>query len=455
MLDASPLTSRCEAALAPRLEQRILPGLERMYAALATLDHPERTFPSLLVLGTNGKGSTAALLASILAHHGVRVGRYTSPHLVRVEERIALGAESIPSSRLLALIAELARFPQLSYFETLTVAAFLHFAEAGIDVAVLEAGLGGRWDATNAKDPDVALLTNVGTDHQSWLGATRAAIAAEKAAALRGREGIVGVWDDVVAPVIRAAADPTTPLTLASDWASVSPARGPRPVACPPAHPKPPGTRVAPTAGHGARATGPDSPVVTFEVAGIHGSATLPLLGQHQVTNLTLALAGAAALAKHGIVPPLEAETVAAGVAATRWPGRLQWVEWRGKRLLLDGAHNREAVAALAGALDDLGISGRVNLLFSCLADKPLAAMAAMLRPRVGMVHVAAIDSPRATPTGELAAALPGCRIFASVAAALQQLPDSAPTLVTGSLRLVGEVLRLTEAGEGDHGGAA
>jgi dihydrofolate synthase/folylpolyglutamate synthase len=420
-----------------------------MHSALAALDHPERALRSALVLGTNGKGSAAALLASILARHGVRVGLYTSPHLVRVEERIVVGGEAIPHDRLLALIGELDRFPRLSYFETLTAVALLHFARARVEVAVLEAGLGGRWDATNAEAPDISLLTNVGTDHQSWLGATRAEIAAEKAAALRGREAIVGAWDDEVEPTIRASADPATPLSLASAWASVSVARGPRPVASPPAHPRPPGTRVAPTAGHGLRATGLDSQVVSFDVAGIRGNATLPLLGRHQEANLTLALAGAAALAKHDIVPVLRANAISQGIETTSWPGRLQWVDWRGRRLLLDGAHNREATDALASALDHLGLSGRINLLFSCLADKPLAAMAAVLRPRVGRVLVATLDSPRATPVGELAAAMPGCEAYESVAAALAHLPEDAPTLVTGSLRLVGDVLRLIGAGEG------
>ena len=126
------------------------------------------------MLGTNGKGSTAVLLAGVLSRHGVGTGLYTSPHLVRVEERIAIAGRPIPAARLLALVDELARFPQLSYFETLTAAAFVHFAAEGVDVAVLEAGLGGRWDATNAAEPAVSLLTNVGTDHQAWLGTTRA-----------------------------------------------------------------------------------------------------------------------------------------------------------------------------------------------------------------------------------------------------------------------------------------
>jgi dihydrofolate synthase / folylpolyglutamate synthase len=428
--DAPLLTSGCEAVLAPRLEQKILPGLDRILAVLDALGHPERAFPSALVLGTNGKGSTAALLASVLRHHTLRVGRYTSPHLVRVEERIEVDGETIPPGDLLAHLHALARFPQLSYFETLTAAALLHFAEARVEIAVLEAGLGGRWDATNVGEPSVALLTNVGTDHQAWLGSTRTEIAAEKAAALRGRDAIVGAWDAEVEPAIRAAADPATPLSLAADWASVTGERAPG------ATPAPPDPRAASPARTAQR--------IRFVVGGVVGDAALPLPGRHQVANLTLALAGAAALAKHGVVPPLRADAMTAGIAATRWPGRLHWLSWRGRDLLLDGAHNREAVRSLALFLDQTGLAGRVDLIFSCLADKPLGEMAAVLRPRVRRVLVAPLDSPRATPLGTLAAALPGSEACASVAATLDRLPGSGPVLVTGSLRLVGEVLRLT-----------
>lgn len=437
------MNAGCEAALAPRLEQRILPGLDRIRDALEALGHPERAFPAALVVGTNGKGSTATLLAAVLSHHDLKVGLYTSPHLVRVEERIAVRGRPIASPRLLALVRELSRFPRLSYFETLTAAAFLHFAAERIDVAVLEAGLGGRWDATNAGEPAVSLLTNVGTDHQAWLGATRALIAAEKASALRGRAGIIGAWDEEVEPAIRAAADPSTPLSLASEWARVEVVGGRGSAAAPPDHPE---TELA-GADHGPPDTDDAFPSVRFAVAGVSGHASLPLLGQHQHANLTLALAGAAALAKHGVIPPLRTAATAAGIAASRWPGRLQWLEWNGRKLLLDGAHNVEAVRALAAALDELGLAGRVDLLFSCLDDKPLAEMAALLRPLVRRVTVIELDSPRATAAAGLAAAFPGCAVAAGVTPALAGTPAGAVTLVTGSLRLVGEVLRATSPG--------
>ncbi len=414
-----------EALLAPRLEQRILPGLDRMRRALAALGHPETAFPSVLVLGTNGKGSSSALLAAVLQAHGAAVGLYTSPHLVAVEERIRVGGATIARARLAEHVATLARFPDLSYFETLTCAALLEFAERKVDVAVMEAGLGGRWDASAAAPPVVALLTNVGTDHMRWLGPTRAAIAAEKASALSGREAIVGAWDDEVAPVVRANAAPATPLSLASEWATVRGHREERPDA-------------TLAAGSSAIRFGQG---VTFEVGAIGGEANLPLAGEHQLANLTLALAGAAALAKHGLAPALDAGAVRRGIEGVAWPARLQWCRAFGRDLLVDGAHNLEAMAALAAALDATGVSGKAHLLFSCLDDKPLDAMAALLRPRVRSVTVVEIASSRATPAATLAAAFPGCRRAAGAAAALLELPADRPTLVTGSLRLAGEVL--------------
>ncbi|OYW05650.1 MAG: hypothetical protein B7Z61_05425 [Acidobacteria bacterium 37-71-11] len=428
-----------EALLAPRLEQRILPGLDRMRRALAALGNPETAFPCVLVLGTNGKGSTSALLDAVLQAHGLTTGLYTSPHLVAVEERIRVGGATIARDRMAELVAALSRFPDLSYFETLTCAALFEFAERKVDIAVMEAGLGGRWDASAAAAPVVALLTNVGTDHMRWLGPTRAAIAAEKAAALSGREAIVGIWDDEVEAVIRASAAPGTPISLASDWATV---RGHR---APDTRPR---NRVQGAAGPSAPSAALFGQGVTFEVGATRGEARLPLAGEHQLGNLTLALAGAAALAKHGLGPALEAVAIRRGIEAVEWPGRLQWCRAFGRELLVDGAHNREAMAALAGALDTMGLSGKIHLLFSCLDDKPLDAMAALLRPRVRSVTVTRIVSSRATPAATLAAAFPGCRRAASAAAALLELPTDRPTLVTGSLRLAGEVLA---AIGGDH----
>lgn len=415
--------SPAEALLAPRMEQRILPGLERMGRALDALGRPDLAFPSVLVVGTNGKGSTAALLEAILRCHGVRTGLYTSPHLMAVEERIQVAGQPISPEDLTALLLSLQPFPELSFFETLTCAAFLEFQRARVELAVLEVGMGGRWDATNATAPVLSLLTNVGTDHRAWLGDDRKAIAAEKAAALRGKEGIIACWDDEVEATIRAHAARGTPLSTASDWVRVR-------------------------AGGGSRESGQHLRV-EFELDGFHRTATLPLIGEHQHHNLALALAALAALKRHGLLPVISGESVQLGIGAVNWPGRLQWVSRQERNLLLDGAHNREAVAAVASFLDREELSGRIQLVFACLEDKPLQDMAELLRPRTAGVTVPRLTSPRAMPVPEIAAAFPGCRTAATVEEALALANPELPVLVTGSLRLVGEVLSLVK---GCHG---
>ena len=421
-----------EALLAPRLEQRILPGLDRMRRALAALGHPETAFPCVLVLGTNGKGSTSALLAAVLRAHGLAAGLYTSPHLVAVEERIRVGGATIARDRMAELVAALARFPDLSYFETLTCAALLEFAERKVDVAVMEAGLGGRWDASAAAPPVVALLTNVGTDHTRWLGPTRAAIAAEKAAALSGREAIVGAWDDEVEAVIRANAAPGTPISLASEWARV---RGHR----------------APGTGHrnrGQGAAAPSAPfaapfgqAVTFEVGGISGEASLPLAGEHQLANLTARprRGGGARQARRRARPrrrrgaPRHRGRGVAGTAAVVPGVQPRVAGGRGpqprghdrprRRTRRDGPVRQDPPAVLVPRRQAARRDGR-----------PAAAA----RDGVTVIRIA---SSRATPAATLAAAFPGCRRAASAAAALLELPADRPTLVTGSFYLIGEVL--------------
>ncbi len=408
-----PRLLELDRLLASRFEARVVPGLQRITAVLESLGNPHERYPSVLVLGTNGKGSTAAFLASLLTSMGLRVGLYTSPHLVRVEERIRLDGKPLPTEELLTWVQRLTRFSELSYFETLTAAAFGAFAENHVDVAVVEAGLGGRWDATNAKAHEVALLTNVGTDHRDWLGPTRAHIAAEKAAALRGREAILGEWDESLLPVIREHAHPQTRISAASHWVTVEP------------------IDLQPTLYPAVRAGG----------FGYQWEVCLPLAGLFQVPNYRLALAGLAALHEQGIVSLPSREAVVSGTLATRWPGRLEEILWGGRRFLLDGAHNLEAMAALTQTLSASEYTGTLDLIFSCLSDKPLAAMAKLLRPLVHHVQVVPLSSPRARSLQELAQAFPGCRQAGSVGEALEASAPQRLTLVTGSLRLVGEAL--------------
>lgn len=413
----TPEFSQLEQLLATRVEARVLPGLARIRDALASLGNPQQYFPSVLVLGTNGKGSTCAFLESLLRASGLRVGLYTSPHLVRVEERIRIAGSPVATDKLLAWVRHLSHFAPLSYFETLTAAAFALFAENRVDFAVIEAGLGGRWDATNVKDHEVVLLTNVGTDHQAWLGPTREHIAAEKAAAIRGKAGILGDWDPELLPVIRAHAQPGIPLFPADRWARL---------------------RRLPS-------NDPWYPRVQAEAFGEQWELTLPLAGQFQVRNYHLALAALSCLNQLGLAPRPSAEALVNATRAVSWPGRCEFVNWRGRRLLLDGAHNREAIEALVTTLKRAGVSGEVDLIFACLDDKPLEAMADLLLPVVRKVTVVPLASPRARSVHDLAQAFPSCARASSLVEALAATAVDRITLVTGSLRLVGEVQVILE----------
>jgi dihydrofolate synthase/folylpolyglutamate synthase len=378
--------------------QKIRPGLARTRALLAMLGNPERSFRSLLIAGTNGKGSTAATAASILRAAGVSVGLYTSPHLLEVTERIRVDEEDVTPRALdavLGLLEAVSGPLPPTYFEALTVAAFEVFRRARVAVAVLEVGLGGRLDATNVVEPEVSVVTNVGLDHVEVLGGTLSSIAKEKAGVLRA-----GV------PAFTAA-DGEGLRTLASEAERIG------------------------------------APLVSVPPTDRWDLLT-PLAGGHQRSNLALAATAASTLV------PLDEGTIARGVAATRWPGRLQRVALAGRRrpLLLDGAHNPDGAAALARHLDDAGLSGRVDLVFGGLADKDLPAMFALLRPRVRRVALVAPRSERAEPPGSLAARLGGADlpVAEGLSDALRLLgddPQAGPVLVTGSLVLVGDALRL------------
>jgi len=380
----------------------IRPTLERVEAAAAALGHPERDLDCIRIAGTNGKGSTAAMLAAILSAHGLRAGLFTSPHLVHVEERFQISATRISSSELDALLARLDSFPDLSFFETLALAAMLWFASSGVDVAVLEVGLGGRWDATRLAPARIAGLTNIGSDHAQWLGSTREKIAREKAAALAdARVAILG-------PEI----GPDLPPML--------------------------NIRAAVAAGDLVRITNVGTTEVTADWDDGPIGLSVPLAGRHQVANLHLALALARAAERDGLIRTLDADAVRCGLAAVHWPGRLSKHTIRGREVLLDGAHNLEAVQALVAHLERS--ETRYNLLFSCLDDKPLEAMAERLRPVVGEIAVFPLDGPRAAPIDRIAAAFPGARPARSAREGLAMLPD--PVLASGSLRVVGSLLQ-------------
>jgi dihydrofolate synthase/folylpolyglutamate synthase len=387
--------------LSRRQAGRIRPQLDGLRRALTVLGDPQESLRSILIVGTNGKGSTAAMLAEMLSAHGVATGLYTSPHLIRVEERVQLDGRPVREAELGRRLALLDRFADLTYFETLTAAAFEVFCDAKVEVTVLEAGMGGSWDATRLAGSAIVGLTNVGSDHRRWLGDDRRSIARDKGRALAAAEYAVigrGVDRGLLA-------DLGAPDAVAAD-SLVDCIEGP-------------GGRV--------RLRWDDKEVI----------AEMPLRGRFQHANLELALALARQAVAAGWLSELDPQRVLEGLHDLRWPGRLSTHRVAGREVLLDCAHNLEAARALAQYLDD--IDRRYNLVFSCLDDKPVDEMAAVLRPFVANVAVCPLADERAMPVERLVAAFAGAKVGETPLGCLEQLAD--PVLAAGSIRLVGELL--------------
>jgi len=384
-------------------------GLERMERALDALGHPERGYAVLHVGGTNGKGSTCAMAAAALEAAGHRVGLYTSPHLVRFNERIQVEGAPIDDAALAAAIDEIRRAcpwhdaagdgERLTYFEFATLAGLLHFARAGVGAAVVEVGLGGRFDATNAIVPRVTAIARIGLDHTQLLGDTVEQIAFEKA----------GIFKPAVPAVVHGRQPPGALETLRAEAAR----------------------RGAP-----------------FTVAAAEYPGAISLPGPHQRGNAALADAALRALAGTGVALPEDA--IARGIATARWPGRLE--ELGG--VLLDGAHNPQGAAALAAALHALHPGRPVELVLGVLADKDHSGMLAALVPAARRVHAVTPSSPRARPASELARAATAAgadahahaSVAEAVACARAAARDGALVCVAGSLYLVGEARGLLES---------
>ena len=345
-------------------------GLDRIQAALSALGHPEARLPALHVAGTNGKGSTCAFSERVLRAAGHRVGLYTSPHLERVNERIKLSGEDISDEVFGRRILEvLERAPYLAvepypltYFELGTLVALWHFAQERVDVAVLETGLGGRLDATNASAPWVTAVTSISFDHMEYLGTTLGAIAGEKA----------GIFKPGVPAVVA-----RQPEEAARALADKAKAVG------------------APLYVEGRDfellATGPDRLSYRGLGRSLEG-LRLGLRGAHQLQNAAVALACLELLDQKGLRVPDAA--IHEGLAATRWPGRLEEVAQR-PLVLLDGAHNPDGVEALVAALDALYPGRGVHLVFGVLADKEHGPMMRRLFPRCASLHLTPVPSPR------------------------------------------------------------
>lgn len=403
-------------------------SLDEVVTLLGAFGGPHRLFPSVLIAGTNGKGSTASTLASILTASGLRTGLYTSPHLVRVNERIRLDGVEIADDAFAALyfkvhevaekLVDEGRLPQPpSFFEVLTTQAFLYFAEAQVDVAVLEVGMGGRLDATNVVDPLVSVITDISLDHMEWLGSTIGAIAREKAGILRRGGTLVTLPQHPEANQVL------------GEVAAELDVRG-----------------ISASAYMPAGAT-PAVGSYCVEAFGQQIQVDSPLTGAHQRRNLALAIAAAVELAQiQGF--PVTPASIENGIRNTRWPGRLERIEDGSIEWILDVAHNPAGAWALRAGLNEwLGERKPRTLVFSCLRDKPVAELAKILFPVFDRVILTPIHSPRATSMDEMvrAAEATGAKAETteSVTEALRRAKDETEggvVVISGSVYLVGQV---------------
>ena len=390
--------------------------LERVTLALQRFGNPHRRFPSFHVAGTNGKGSVAAMLHAVLVAAGYRVGLYISPHLVSLTERIRVDGEEITPAAVVSLTTEIQRVAtsggiELTFFEFLTVMAFVHFARQQITVGVIEVGLGGRLDATNVIDPAVAVITTIGRDHIKWLGESVAAIAAEKGGIIKPRRTVVlGDVGRMAAAVLRRlAVEHQSPVLDARRYYRVR-----------------------------------DDEQLDFEGLGwCLPRLAVGLRGSFQRENAATALTSLAAVRDR--IPVTEA-AIRSGLGSLRWPGRLEIVGMK-PVTILDGAHNADAIVALVQNLPPIVRGRRLHVLFAVMRDKEWFTMVERLAPIAHSATITEILPPRAAPAMQVAEAfrrycptswccdpqLAWQRVVA------QSQPNDA-ILVTGSLFLIGAI---------------
>ncbi|SDU30182.1 dihydrofolate synthase / folylpolyglutamate synthase [Verrucomicrobium sp. GAS474] len=377
-------------------------GLENMEALAAALGSPHRKLRFVHLAGTNGKGSTAAFLASLLRAGGQRVGLFTSPHLLSVRERIAVDGAPIPRPAFIEGItrvtaAATAQGLEPTFFETLTALALWHFEREQVDWVVWETGLGGRLDSTNIVTPAVSIITNIGSDHASFLGDSPAKIAIEKAGIIKPS-----------VPVVTAETE-AEPLSILR--------------------------RIA------REKNAPLHEITPAEVAAL---PPLRLSGPHQRRNAACAVAAHRLLAALGL-PDLPEEKAAQALAQTTWPGRFEIVRGEPEPpFVVDGAHNPEGIAAALAAWRDAFGALPFRLVYGGMSDKDHAVAARLLLPQTRETILLRATGERAAEPATLLAHFPGARLAPSLPALWPELlSHPMPTLLLGSLTLVGEALRL------------
>ncbi|WKU08547.1 folylpolyglutamate synthase/dihydrofolate synthase family protein [Micromonospora sp. HUAS LYJ1] len=417
-------------------------SLDRIESLLDLLGSPQRAYPSIHLTGTNGKTSTARMIDSLLRAFGLHTGRYTSPHLETVRERISLDGEPVDSERFVATYREVKPLADLvdqrsaeplTYFDLTTALAFATFADAPVDVAVVEVGLGGAEDSTNVLQAGVAVLTPIGLDHTEWLGDTLEDIALHKAGIIHSGATVIAAAqeEEAARPILERCAE--VGATVAREGAEFGVLR---------------------------RAVAVGGQVLTLQgLGGVYDEVFLPLHGAHQAQNAAVALAAVEAFLGAGAKRQLDVEAVREGFAATSSPGRLEKVR-NAPTVLLDGAHNPHGMAATVTALQEEFAFSKLVGVLAVLGDKDATGLLELLEPVLDSLVVTRNSSPRAMPADELAAlarevfgpdrvqvaaAMPDA-IEAAVAEAEYDVPGELAgvgVLVTGSVVTVADARRL------------
>jgi dihydrofolate synthase / folylpolyglutamate synthase len=425
--------------------------LAHMRVLLGAMNHPERAFPSVLIAGTNGKGSTAATLASILRASGLKTGLYTSPHLIRINERIRVNGAQISDDDFARLHGEVDRVAEKlveqrelpwhpSFFEMMTAIAFAHFAHERAEIAVLEVGMGGRLDATNVVEPLVSVIADISLDHQRFLGNTVGEIAREKVGIIRPG-GVV-----VTLPQQPEANDVIGNTILDLEARGVSAVQY-----VPPVSPGSAEYLIRNTAGRPTTEKNSGWSRYPLQVMGKQILVESPLVGRHQLRNVALAVAAAEELSKQGFTAITPA-TIERGIRETRWPGRFQVVPARAgwPEMVLDVAHNPAGAWALRSALSERYDNRPLIFVFGAMRDKAISEMTEILFPLAERVIATRPENPRSASPEEIqqAGSRTGTEIepVAEVGAALERAragaAPEAVIVVTGSIYLVGEAMR-------------